>query len=106
MCSHSVMDQKLQVLYDKYNDFDFAASAQKEIEDIRRSALLKGAVISGAIFVANEAVRLTMRSRMLLSSTLNPNKNIALFKLKLHNTAFWLIAPTIASKYYYDCHIH
>ena len=29
-----------------------------------------------------------------------------MFKLKLHNVAFWLIAPTVASKYYYDSHIH
>jgi hypothetical protein len=29
-----------------------------------------------------------------------------LFKLKLHNTAFWLVAPTLIAKHYYDCHIN
>jgi hypothetical protein len=26
--------------------------------------------------------------------------------LKAHNVAFWLVAPTLVSKYYFDCHIH
>ena len=65
MTSHSVVDQKLRVLYDKYQDHDFAASAMKEVEDIRRTALFTGALISGAVFVGNEAVRLTKRSRMI-----------------------------------------
>ena len=29
-----------------------------------------------------------------------------MFKLKAQNVLFWLVAPTVASKYYYDCHIH
>jgi hypothetical protein len=29
-----------------------------------------------------------------------------MFKLKVQNVLFWLVAPTVASKYYYDCHIH
>lgn len=31
---------------------------------------------------------------------------IAIYKLKVQNVLFWLIAPTVATKYYYDCHIH
>lgn len=63
MTSQSVVDQKIQVLYEKYRDHDFVATAMKEVEDIRRSALMTGGAISAAVFVANEAVRLTMRSR-------------------------------------------
>lgn len=63
MTSHNLVDQKISVLYDKYKDFDFVATAQKEVEDIRRSALLTGALITGGIFIGNEAARLTMRSR-------------------------------------------
>lgn len=29
-----------------------------------------------------------------------------MFKLKAQNVLFWLVAPTVASKYYYDCSIH
>lgn len=32
--------------------------------------------------------------------------SIAIFKLKAQNIVFFLVAPTVASKYYYDCHIH
>jgi len=31
---------------------------------------------------------------------------IALFKLKAHNLLFWLAAPTLGARAYYDCHIH
>ncbi len=31
---------------------------------------------------------------------------LAIFKLKAQNVLFWLVAPTVASKYCYDCHIH
>lgn len=62
MLSSSV-DQKLKVLYDRYQDRDFAANATKEVEQIRRKALYTGALISGVAFVGNEATRLTMRSR-------------------------------------------
>ena len=29
-----------------------------------------------------------------------------MYKLKVQNVLFWLVAPTVASQYYYDCHIH
>jgi hypothetical protein len=32
--------------------------------------------------------------------------SIAIFKLKAQNVLFWLIAPTLGSKVYYDCSIH
>lgn len=58
-----LIDKKLQILYEKYRDRDFAANAQKEVEDIRRQALKVGAITSGAAFFLNEVSRLTMRSR-------------------------------------------
>jgi hypothetical protein len=61
MQSHLV-DKKLSVIYDRYRDADFASNAQKEVEQIRRKALLVGAVSSGAAFFLNEVTRLTMRS--------------------------------------------
>lgn len=36
----------------------------------------------------------------------NYHKYIALFRLKAHNIAFWAVAPTLLSKYYYENHIH
>ena len=58
-----LIDKKLSVIFDKYRDRDYAANAQKEVEAIRRKALTVGAVTTGAAFVLNEAVRLSMRSR-------------------------------------------
>ena len=74
------MDKKLSVLFDRYKDRDFAANAYKEVEEIRRDALVKGTSITVAAFVANEAIRLTMRTR---KYSLNDNSIIALFKLKI-----------------------
>ena len=59
----TLTDKKLSVIFDRYKDNEFAASAQKEVEDIRRKALTVGAVTSGGAFVLNELARLTMRSR-------------------------------------------
>ncbi len=61
--SHKLIDQKIRVLYDRYKDREFAASAQKEVEDIRKRALLVGAASSAVAFIGNEAIRLTMRTR-------------------------------------------
>lgn len=61
----SLIDRKLSILYDRYKDREIVNSAQKDVEDIRRKALYVGAATSGAIFFANEAVRLTQRSRKL-----------------------------------------
>lgn len=61
------MDKKLSVLFDRYKDRDFAANALKEVEDIRRKALLVGGTITLGAFVANEAIRLTMRTRNIYS---------------------------------------
>ena len=57
------LDKKLSVLYDRYKDREFVAGAQKDVEDIRRKALLVGATTSALAFVSNEAIRLTMRTR-------------------------------------------
>jgi ribose 5-phosphate isomerase len=62
----SSIDKKLSILFDKYRDRDFAANAQKEVEQIRRKALTIGAGSTAAIFVVNELARLTMRSRKYL----------------------------------------
>jgi len=69
LSSHSSsIDKKLSVLFDKYRDRDFAANAQKEVEEIRRRALNLGAGSTAAIFVLNELARLSMRSRKSPSS--------------------------------------
>lgn len=59
----SLIDKKLSVIFDRYKDADFAANAQKEVEDIRRTALQVGAATTTGAFVVNELARLTMRSR-------------------------------------------
>jgi predicted GNAT family N-acyltransferase len=64
--SQKLVDQKIKVLYDKYRDRDIAKNAQKEVEQIRKKAFYAGAISTGAIFVGNELVRLTMRSRILI----------------------------------------
>jgi hypothetical protein len=58
-----LIDKKLAILYDKYRDRHFAANAQKEVEDIRRTALKVGAATTAGAFILNEVSRLTMRSR-------------------------------------------
>lgn len=59
----SLVDQKLSVLFDKYQDREFVANSQKEVEDIRKKALYVGGATTTAGFVLNEVTRLTMRSR-------------------------------------------
>ena len=61
--SSSAIDRKLSILYDKYRDRDFAANAQKEVEDIRKRALNVGFATTAGAFVLNEMARLSMRSR-------------------------------------------
>jgi ribose 5-phosphate isomerase len=63
LSSQSSIDKKLSIIFDKYRDRDFAANAQKEVEDIRRKALHVGAGSTAAIFFVNELARLSMRSR-------------------------------------------
>lgn len=74
LSSQSSIDKKLSILFEKYRDRDFAANAQKEVEDIRRKALNVGAGTTAAAFVLNEIARLSMRSRkskrLILASTL------------------------------------
>ena len=60
----TAVDQKLSIIFDRYKDRDFAANAVKEVEQIRRKAMLIGAMTSGFAFVGNEVARLTMRSRI------------------------------------------
>ena len=98
-----LVDKKLAIIFEQYKDRDFAANAQKEVEDIRRKAYRVGAITTGAAFVLNEAARLTMRSRKYITKCL---KLVAMFKLKAQNVVFWLMAPTFASKYYFDSSIH
>jgi len=61
----SLLDSKLQTLHDLYKDNHLAKNAQKDVEQIRRKALLVGVSTSASMFVLNEAVRLTSRSRIL-----------------------------------------
>jgi hypothetical protein len=63
MLSQSSIDKKLSLLFDKYRDRDFVANAQKEVEDIRRSADRRGLIVTLAAFGLNEITRLTLRTR-------------------------------------------
>ncbi len=64
--STSTIDSKISAIYDNYKDRDFAANAQKEVEDIRRKSFLVGATTSALAFVGNEFIRLSMRTRTIL----------------------------------------
>lgn len=79
-----LVDKKLAIIFDRYKDRDFAANAQKEVEDIRRKAYRVGALTTGAAFVLNEAARLTMRSRKYLTSQINIS--LACLKLTYSNS--------------------
>lgn len=78
----------MATLFEKYGDQEFAANATKEVEQIRRSADYTGYFATAAIFAGNEVARLTLRAPM--------------FKLRPHNTVFWLVAPLYMSRYAYD----
>jgi hypothetical protein len=58
-----LVDKKLSIIFDRYKDADFAANAQKEVEQIRNKAVYVGAGATASIFALNEIVRLTKRSR-------------------------------------------
>jgi len=58
-----IVDKKIQVLYDNYKEKDFANNAQREVEAFRNKATNYGAAITVSAFVANEFVRVSMRSR-------------------------------------------
>ena len=62
----STIDSKISALYDNYRDSDFAANAQKEVDDIRRKSFLVGATTSALAFAGNEFIRLSMRTRTIL----------------------------------------
>lgn len=47
-----------------------------------------------------------MKSNTHYVNTIYLSNFIALFKLKAHNLLFWLAAPTLGARAYYDCHIH
>jgi hypothetical protein len=67
MLDNPSIEEKIQILYDRYNDRASVADAALDIEATRRKALLTGASVSGGIFVANEIARLTMRTRKFAS---------------------------------------
>ena len=57
------VDNKLATLFQNYGDQDFVRTAQKEVEQIRRSADNFGIFVSLAACGLNEVARLTLRSR-------------------------------------------
>ena len=63
MAQLSEVDAKIRTLHDLYQDREYAKSAQKEVEDIRRRSYLLGITTSGAALLMNEGIRLTSRSR-------------------------------------------
>lgn len=88
------IDEKLKVLYDLYKDRTIVCDAQKDVEDIRRNALLIGTGSSLSIFALNEFSRLALRSRkpIIINQT-------ALFRLKPWNVLFFAAVPTLYAKY-------
>lgn len=78
----AVADRKAQILWANYHDNKHADVVQRDIESIRKSASLKGAVTTGGLFLLNEAARLSFRS--------------PLFKLSPVNSVLLLVGPTLA----------
>lgn len=56
-------NQKLQTLFEKYQDQEFAANATKEVEEIRNRATNQGIALTALIFGGNELARMTLRTR-------------------------------------------
>jgi len=80
----AVVDRKAQIIWDNYNDNKFADTVQKDIEKIRKNANLKGAALTGSLFLLNEAARLSFRS--------------PLFKLSPLNVALLVVCPTLMAR--------
>lgn len=57
------VDRKINVLFDKYRDNFYAYTASQDIETIRKKAYYTGTAMTTFAFVANEFVRMSMRSR-------------------------------------------
>jgi hypothetical protein len=71
----------LALLFDKYQDQEFVANAQKEVEQIRQKASYLGGAVTAAAFTLNEVSRMTLRTRKQTLS-LNNHYFTAIFKLK------------------------
>lgn len=56
-------NQRLQTLYEKYHDQEFAANATKEVEQMRQNAFNSGVFVTAFAFGANELARMTLRTR-------------------------------------------
>ena len=67
-----IVDRKLSVLYDHYQEKPYVRHAQQEVEGIRNSATNFGFGISTGAFVLNEFARMKMRSRKSILISLNP----------------------------------
>ena len=57
------VDRKIKIIFDHYNNSSYAKHAQEDIEQIRNRATNWGLGITTGAFIANEFVRMTMRSR-------------------------------------------
>mmetsp|Transcript_24381 Transcript_24381/g.30268 ORF Transcript_24381/g.30268 Transcript_24381/m.30268 type:complete len:129 (+) Transcript_24381:13-399(+) len=82
------IDSKLMTLWKLYADNQQVATTLRDVEGLRASSQNIGLAVSIAAFGLNEVARLTLRSPM--------------FKLKLHNVAFWAVGPSLLSRYCYQ----
>ena len=86
-----VVDKKIQVLFDNYQDNLYAKNAQQEVEAIRRKAAYTGAGITAAAFIGNEVARLTLRSRKYIIVTV--------FNANLSHLCFYSIIQAEGTKH-------
>jgi len=63
----TLIDRKVNVIFDKYRDNHYAYTASEDVEAIRKKALNTGAAITTFAFLANEFVRVSFRSRKSLT---------------------------------------
>lgn len=82
------VDQKVMTLWKLYSDNHQVATSLRDVESLRNSALNVGIMTSIAAFGMNEVARLILRSPV--------------FKLKMHNIAFFAVAPSMLSRYLYQ----
>jgi hypothetical protein len=59
----TLVDKKVNVIFDKYRDNHYAYTASEDVEAIRKRAVNTGAAITTIAFISNEFVRMSFRSR-------------------------------------------
>lgn len=85
-------------MHANYSDSHYVATAQKEVQQVRRKANNVGFGVSVGIFALNEAARMSMRARKDSILLIAYKMNVALFFLRPQNVLFWAVAPTILAR--------